>query len=411
MLHVCVIYCYFILTFYNSDHVDEDIQPYVCLSEECTAPLLFFTSMKQWIDHMNFVHSKQWTRNIHTSTWYCHIGHQETSFYDLESFVEHMKAPRSHPGREPPSDLQVDTLSRTKQRLSIREDEYSCILCDCVPDELKPIIPTSDSEEILHKLHTHIASHVKELALLSIPAIDITNVPERNASEVYGWDGGRWLKDGENASFPSGFDEQMQAISLTFSESPTHIPLPDVTLRNTEDGTTQYEFKEHMPELESAQANEGWNYVFEYSRQQKNFPSLEDDQTLASFRNAWHAIRHESHSSTEEFRNLEPTSAVTDSQASQPDYKPAASLDVAPFLLSRDDRSDSLCLLSLDGGGVRGLSTLYILRNIMARLNQARRKMEPPLPAVKPCDVFDLIGGTSTGGFVLTFRPSSVVPH
>ena len=66
----------------------------------------------------------------------------------------------------------------------------------------------------------------------------------------------------------------------------------------------------------------------------------------------------------------------------------------------RGDESDGLWLLSFDGGGVRGLSTLYILRNIMARLNQARKEMEPPLPAVKPCDVFDLIGGTSTGGFV-----------
>ena len=47
----------------------------------------------------------------------------------------------------------------------------------------------------------------------------------------------------------------------------------------------------------------------------------------------------------------------------------------------------------------------------MARLNQSRKEMEPPLPAVKPCDVFDLIGGASTGGFVLTIRPNSVVPY
>ena len=55
-----------------------------------------------------------------------------------------------------------------------------------------------------------------------------------------------------------------------------------------------------------------------------------------------------------------------------------------------------LCLLSLDGGGVRGLSTLYILKSIMDRLNGERKKNS--LPLVKPCDVFDLIGGTSTGG-------------
>jgi patatin-like phospholipase/acyl hydrolase len=58
--------------------------------------------------------------------------------------------------------------------------------------------------------------------------------------------------------------------------------------------------------------------------------------------------------------------------------------------------STGLCLLSLDGGGVRGLSTLYILKSIMDRLNNERKTAS--LPPVKPCEVFDLIGGTSTGG-------------
>lgn len=55
-----------------------------------------------------------------------------------------------------------------------------------------------------------------------------------------------------------------------------------------------------------------------------------------------------------------------------------------------------LCLLSLDGGGVRGLSTLYILKSLMDRLNHPRK--ETQLDPFRPCDVFDLIGGTSTGG-------------
>jgi patatin-like phospholipase/acyl hydrolase len=58
--------------------------------------------------------------------------------------------------------------------------------------------------------------------------------------------------------------------------------------------------------------------------------------------------------------------------------------------------STGLCLLSLDGGGVRGLSTLYILKSIVDRLNHDRKTAN--LPPVKPCEVFDLIGGTSTGG-------------
>ena len=66
-----------------------------------------------------------------------------------------------------------------------------------------------------------------------------------------------------------------------------------------------------------------------------------------------------------------------------------------------------LCLLSLDGGGVRGLSTLNILKGLMTRLNGQRQNVG--LPGVKPCEVFDLIGGTSTGGSVVSFetvRPS-----
>lgn len=58
--------------------------------------------------------------------------------------------------------------------------------------------------------------------------------------------------------------------------------------------------------------------------------------------------------------------------------------------------SRGLCLLSLDGGGVRGLSTLLILQQLMRRTNHERHAAG--LEKVKPCELFDLIGGTSTGG-------------
>ena len=54
-----------------------------------------------------------------------------------------------------------------------------------------------------------------------------------------------------------------------------------------------------------------------------------------------------------------------------------------------------LCMLSLDGGGVRGLSTLYVLKSIMDRLNYERKKTVNLSPT-KSCKVFDLIGGTGT---------------
>jgi len=47
-------------------------------------------------------------------------------------------------------------------------------------------------------------------------------------------------------------------------------------------------------------------------------------------------------------------------------------------------------ILALDGGGVRGLSSLLILREIMNDIGEN----------VKPREYFDLIGGTSTGGLI-----------
>jgi patatin-like phospholipase/acyl hydrolase len=49
-----------------------------------------------------------------------------------------------------------------------------------------------------------------------------------------------------------------------------------------------------------------------------------------------------------------------------------------------------LRLLALDGGGVRGLSALMILEELMEAVDADA----PP----KPCEYFDMIGGTSTGG-------------
>ncbi|KAJ7872434.1 hypothetical protein B0H13DRAFT_2553410 [Mycena leptocephala] len=55
-----------------------------------------------------------------------------------------------------------------------------------------------------------------------------------------------------------------------------------------------------------------------------------------------------------------------------------------------------LRLLSLDGGGIRGLSMLIILEDLMWKL-----KVAEDLPDVPhPCNYFDLIGGTSTGGLI-----------
>ena len=56
-----------------------------------------------------------------------------------------------------------------------------------------------------------------------------------------------------------------------------------------------------------------------------------------------------------------------------------------------------LRILSLDGGGFRGLSSLIMLQTVF---NTFKANLEPEQPDLKPCDFFDLIAGTSTGGII-----------
>lgn len=52
-------------------------------------------------------------------------------------------------------------------------------------------------------------------------------------------------------------------------------------------------------------------------------------------------------------------------------------------------------ILALDGGGVRGLSSLLILQKLMDEISD-KNDGKPGLP----CEYFDLICGTSTGGLI-----------
>ncbi|KAF2623203.1 hypothetical protein BU25DRAFT_414482 [Macroventuria anomochaeta] len=59
-------------------------------------------------------------------------------------------------------------------------------------------------------------------------------------------------------------------------------------------------------------------------------------------------------------------------------------------------RAESLRVLCLDGGGIKGYTSLLILRRIFRTMKDIGHLSEVP----RPCDVFDLIVGTSTGGVI-----------
>ena len=53
-------------------------------------------------------------------------------------------------------------------------------------------------------------------------------------------------------------------------------------------------------------------------------------------------------------------------------------------------------LTHADGGGVRGYSELVILEQLMLGIQKHQKLPSPP----KPCEIFDMICGTSTGGII-----------
>ncbi|KDR80872.1 hypothetical protein GALMADRAFT_135962 [Galerina marginata CBS 339.88] len=78
----------------------------------------------------------------------------------------------------------------------------------------------------------------------------------------------------------------------------------------------------------------------------------------------------------------------------------APAISVETTLLAQELRSDRqygqggrpLRLLSFDGGGVRGISSLHVLKAVMSKITGD--------PNAKPCEYFDMMAGTSTGGLI-----------
>ncbi|KAK2610776.1 hypothetical protein N8I77_004177 [Diaporthe amygdali] len=64
--------------------------------------------------------------------------------------------------------------------------------------------------------------------------------------------------------------------------------------------------------------------------------------------------------------------------------------------MSVSGENEPVNLLALDGGGIRGVSELVILDEVMRRMQHKGNLASLP----KPCDYFHLFGGTSTGGLV-----------
>lgn len=85
-----------------------------------------------------------------------------------------------------------------------------------------------------------------------------------------------------------------------------------------------------------------------------------------------------------------------DDSPAAPPHSPSAGQPGSRVPRNASATNRPLCILSLDGGGIRGLVSLYVLQDLMDRIEVQEKFEETPLP----CECFDLIVGTSTGGLI-----------
>ncbi|PTB59237.1 hypothetical protein M431DRAFT_298062 [Trichoderma harzianum CBS 226.95] len=157
-------------------HIDQDIEPYVCISEECKQPPRFFAHIQDWETHMHIKHGVDWARNIHAITWCCEMDHSEENvdkkiFDDKSDFIHHLSTAHGKNLTKP----QILAKSRRSRKFQPR-GAFTCPLCNCCPKEIASRL----AEEPYSLLSEHISRHLKALAFASL--FDLTYEHQKPSS-------------------------------------------------------------------------------------------------------------------------------------------------------------------------------------------------------------------------------------
>lgn len=76
-------------------HYMRDLQPYVCLSEDCRESRPSFASSFEWFNHMKSDHSDSWSLRIHNKpAWLCTAKHENDSVYTFslkDELLDHIR--------------------------------------------------------------------------------------------------------------------------------------------------------------------------------------------------------------------------------------------------------------------------------------------------------------------------------
>ncbi|KAJ3532755.1 hypothetical protein NM208_g8295 [Fusarium decemcellulare] len=191
------------------EHVDADLRPYVCLSEQCQDFPLSFINVEEWQSHMEENHHPDWPRYVHRVRWSCAYCPDEF-FLTEDALSLHLsgKDVEFHPTVMSP--VEISRMTAKGKRFNPRE-EGSCPLCGPPPwaeswtvDRTTKAQETDASPEVVDDLSKHIAGHLLYLACMSCMSSlwwDANKGEQSNDSEQ----ATNARDSGPNPTKPSGF--------------------------------------------------------------------------------------------------------------------------------------------------------------------------------------------------------------
>ncbi|KAG6359754.1 hypothetical protein INS49_010806 [Diaporthe citri] len=201
-------------------HILKDIDPFVCLFEECKESLTLFKTVEDWLGHMRWQH---------TIVYSCQaVGHEREAFGSSQDLEDHIR--REHPGAFTESQLPglvkqgavptSNTIGALNFSLSLNDSQ--CLLChtfDPKPvdaETMEDAAPASTPEQIMQ---SHILEHLEAIALLALPGSDNLDGVDSDARQSS--PGSDAEKENEAEDLPSA------VFKDTVTERPVDESVPD----------------------------------------------------------------------------------------------------------------------------------------------------------------------------------------
>ncbi|KAL4746082.1 hypothetical protein BDW72DRAFT_185676 [Aspergillus terricola var. indicus] len=209
------------------DHVKYDLDPYVCLFDDCDSPNELYNHSEDWLNHMR----------QHSLRWRCTAkSHGVLVFHTRGDYEDHMSS--KHKSTKSQLKILAERSSRSSGSLF-----ESCPFC---------------GESAFHNLEEHVAGHLRYLALKSLPFPDndeYDDCSEDLASEFQSSSGrtrSTMLEDDDLSGLPSETGDRNELIahgSPAYSLDSSHEPLPHLP---PEHGTQRFHLLSISPTPEQS---------------------------------------------------------------------------------------------------------------------------------------------------------------